>query len=67
MKIERAIQLIDQQEQIPHPINTDNVCIIKDFISYEDETGCLWVLIREGGQSILLFKPNDSNFFYMVG
>lgn len=67
MKIERAIQLIDQQDQIPHPINTDNVRIIKGIIYYDDGEGRLWVLIRHEGQSLLAFKPEDGNLFYMIG
>ena len=67
MKIERAIELIDHQEQIPHPINTEKVRIIKDIIYYDDGQGRLWALIRHEGQTLLAFKPADGNLFYMVG
>ena len=61
-----AIDLIDQQKQIPHPINPICVHIIKDIIYYDDLQGRLWALIQIGGQTMLAYREKKSNIFYLV-
>ena len=60
-----AIDLIDQQKQIPHPINPICVHIIKDIIYYNDGKGRLWVLIPCEDEIILGFKEKG-NIFILV-
>ena len=66
MTHEEAIKLIDQQKQIPHPINPVWVHIIKDIIYYDDGNGRLWALIQIDGQTALAYKEKQSNIFYLV-
>lgn len=61
-----AIDLIDQQKQIPHPINPICVHIIKDIIYYDDLQGRLWALIQIEGQTMLAYREKKSNIFYLV-
>ena len=63
-----AIDLIDQQKQIPHPINPICVHIIENIIYYDDEEGHRWALIYKDPLTFLLFKsvPNERKTFYLV-
>ena len=66
MTSKEAIDLIDQQKKIPHPINPGAVRIIKDIIYYDDGKGRLWALIQIGGQTMLAYREKKSNIFYLV-
>ena len=67
MTSKEAIDLIDQQKNIPHPINPICVHIIKDIIYYDDyKNGRLWALLFVEGQTVLTYKEKKSNIFYLV-
>ncbi len=66
MTSKEVIDLIDQQKQIPHPINPICVHIIHDIVYYDDCKGRLWAVIQIEGQTMLAYKEKRSNVFYLV-
>lgn len=66
MTHEEAVKLIDQQKQIPHPINPGGVRIIRNIIYYDDRNGRLWALIWLEGQMLLTYKEKKTNIFYLA-
>ena len=68
MTIEEATTILNQQKQIPQPINPDRVRIVNYIIYYDDEEGHRWALIYKDPTTFLLFRSvtNELDTFYIV-